>query len=388
MDQFTHDDLKPLIDHTDNPIVSIYMPTIRAGREVRQNATRFKNMIKQAQNRLAELKLEEGPLANQLNKAAELHDNDDWWQHQSDGLAMFLTEDRFEKYRVPLSFAELVTVNTTAHVRPLVRLLQGDGQFYVLAVSQNDVRLLFGTHYSVDELTPDELPSDLRSALNIDEYVSSLQQHSTGKPAMAGSMTFHGHGGSDLDVQKKDEIKQYFHRINDALESYFGTERTPLVFAGVDYLFPIFREACHYNNLVDKAVQGNPDDLKVDELHKHAWEILAPQFEQSRKAAVARFQNSGKEQATTDVLELIAAARQGAIDTLLLDGSQHIWGTIDGESGAFHESKAQAADSEELLNHVAVQTLRTGGTVYSCPTESMPSGESAAAVLRFPVTTS
>ena len=35
--------------------------------------------------------------------------------------------------------------------------------------------------------------------MNIDEYTSWLQQHSTGGPDVAGSMLFQGHGGSAME---------------------------------------------------------------------------------------------------------------------------------------------------------------------------------------------
>ena len=44
-----------------------------------------------------------------------------------------------------LHFDELMVVAPGFHVMPLLALLTGDGLFYVLALSQNQVRLLAGT---------------------------------------------------------------------------------------------------------------------------------------------------------------------------------------------------------------------------------------------------
>lgn len=386
MNQFTADDLKRLVENTDKPVASIYMPTHRAGREVNQNAIRFKNVMTLANQHLTERFAGEHSLEAQLQEAAKLETDDEWWQHQSDGLAMFLTADRFDRYRLPLDFDESVTVGRRFYVRPMIRLLQGDGRFYVLAVSQNRVRLLEGTHYSVDELDPAQLPSDLRTALNIDEYTSALQQHSTGKPDAGSAMTFHGHGGSDMDVQKQDEIRQFFHQISAAMDSYFGAERTPLVFSGVDYLFPIFRDTCHYNGLIEQAVSGNPDELRVEDLHRQAWGVVEPRFTAERDAAVQRFRDaSGSLRGTAELNEIIRAARQGAIDTLLLAEDQRQWGVVDVQTDQMQPTDENADDAEELFNHAAVYTLTNGGTVYSLPYDRMPDGKQAAALLRFPL---
>jgi len=42
-----------------------------------------------------------------------------------------------------------VVVSDRFHLKPLLPLLTGDGRFYILALSQNQVRLLQGTRYSV-----------------------------------------------------------------------------------------------------------------------------------------------------------------------------------------------------------------------------------------------
>ena len=88
-----------------------------------------------------------------LEPASKLLQDSHFWQHQSDGLAIFLSSNRARRYRLPLNFAELVVVADHFHISPLLPLFTGDGQFYILALSQNEVRLLLGTRYSVSEVT-------------------------------------------------------------------------------------------------------------------------------------------------------------------------------------------------------------------------------------------
>lgn len=385
MDPFTRDHLKDLAEALVEPAVSVYMPTFRSGREVRQNVIRFKNLVKQASVQLSARGMDDEEVRHLLAEASSLEANDDWWQHQSDGLAMFLAPERFDCYRVPLGFEELVTVGKRFDVRPMVWLLQGDGRFYVLAASQNRVRLFEGTRFSVSELEPTGLPSDLRSALNIDEYTSSLQQHSTGGPDAAGSMLFHGHGGSDMDVKKKDEILPFFRRINTALSAYFDNDRVPLVFAGVDYLFPVFQQACDHKGLVETAVTGNPDDLAAEKIHEQAWAVVEPIFQKSRESAWKRFHDLAEsESATDDIGEIIQAAIVGQIDTLLFADGAEQWGVVDEQSGAVASDSPSSEDAEELINYAAVHTLINGGAVYALTPNRFANDKAAGAVLRYP----
>jgi hypothetical protein len=386
MDTFTRGDLQRISSMTAEPALSIYMPTYRAGREVRQNATRLKNLLNQARQQLDCYGLEPRQIDKMLEEISKLEADDNWWQNQSDGLAMFVAPDRFERYRLPLDFSELVTVAKRFHVRPVVSLLQSDGRFYVLAVSQNRVRLLEATRYGVEELHPAHLPTDLRSALNVDEYVSTLQQHSTSTPRVAGGMMFHGQGGADMDVRKRSEIVQFFHRIDAALTKYFGGDRTPLLFAGVDYLFPLFRETCDYHGLVDDAVSGNPDDLTAMEIHEQAWRVMEPRFAAERDAALGRYRNAASgELAESDVVRIMRAARSGAIETLVVSAEAQRWGIIDEHSGAVQLTNANVEGAEELLNYAAVQTLIANGTVFSVSSERLPHGEEVVALLRYPL---
>lgn len=385
MDRFTRDDLKRLTSVDADAAVSLFMPTYRAGREVRQNAIRFKNLGKRVEEQLASRGVAEDRRDSLSAKFASLEQDDSWWQHQSDGLALFYSNDDLETYRVPLDLDELVVVGPRIHLRPMVRMLQADGPFYLLAVSQNRVRLLSGTQYSIAELDVDALPADLRSALNIDEYVSSLQQHTGSYADDAGSaLLFHGHGGAGMEVQKKDEIKQFFHRIDDALNSYFGQENIPLVFAGVDYLFPIFREASSYAHLLAEPVEGNPDDLTPEQLHPRAWSVIEPRFEKSRAEAIERYGDAvGAGLSASKLSEVLRAARQGAIDTLILAEGEQYWGRVDEETWTTEDASRDDPEAEELLNYAAVHTLAAGGQVFSASRHAMPDKLTTAAILRF-----
>ena len=388
MDAFTVDDLRRLTATDGAARISIYLPTFRTGKEVRQNALRFKNLIRRAEQ-IAEHRFPDRvALRRNIERAAEWIQDHHWWQHQGEGLAVFLDEDRVDRVRMPRSVDENVYVGSTFHILPLLATYQGDGRFHVLAVSQKRVRLLEGSKYSIDELEDHQLPSDLRSALNIDEYQRHLQQHSTGTSNIAGTMLFHGQGGGAMDVRKRDEIQTFFQRIDNALEKQYGRDNIPLVFAGVDYLFPICREASHYRMLIDQSVAGNMDDVPPSQLHDDAWQIVAPRFAAAQDAAVSRMQASvGSPMTVRSLPKIVRAARQAAIDTLLVAEGREKVGVVNEQSDDTTLTDDAADDAEELLNYSAVYTLAAGGTVYSVPSQDLPDHSDAMALLRLPLPT-
>lgn len=150
MDIFSRDELRPLIEvHTVGCIsVSIYMPTFRAGRaDVQQNPVRLKNLLREAQERLEKIGLRRAEAHAYLGPAQSLLDDGTFWLDMSDGLVVFLSKDYFRYYRLPTEFTELVVVANRFHIKPLLPMLATDGRFYVLAISQNTVRLLQCTRW-------------------------------------------------------------------------------------------------------------------------------------------------------------------------------------------------------------------------------------------------
>jgi hypothetical protein len=71
-------------------------------------------------------------------------------------------------------------------MKPLLPLLSGDGQFYILALSQNGVRLLQGTRYSVSEVELEDIPGDLAETLRHDDHGQPLPFHTRVSAAASG----------------------------------------------------------------------------------------------------------------------------------------------------------------------------------------------------------
>lgn len=59
MQPLSIDEIKTLVENTQSPCVSLYMPTQKAGPETRQNPIRFKNLIREAEERLTEMGMDD-----------------------------------------------------------------------------------------------------------------------------------------------------------------------------------------------------------------------------------------------------------------------------------------------------------------------------------------
>jgi hypothetical protein len=388
MDILTRAELEQLMRKEQQWCVSIYMPTHRTGVETQQGTIRLKNLLGKAEKDLSDRGMSRRDVQKMLDPLTKLLQDSYFWQHQSDGLAIFITSNRVRSYRLPLNFEEFVAVMDHFHIKPLLPLFTGDGQFYILALSQNEVRLLLGTRYSVSEVDIGQVGGSLAEAIPSVNHQMSQQLHtsgSTGGMSGSGSVTFHGQGGGSEEKAKK-ELLRYFRLVADGLTEFLKGDQVPLVLAGVEYLLPIYKEANTYPNLIDTVIKGNPDLLSADELHKSAWEIIRPLFQAAQEEAFAHYQQLAGQasERVADTLEkIVPAAYHGQVETLFVAAGEQQWGILNPVTNEIELHDQIESGDEPLLDLAAVHTYLKGGTVYAVEPEMVPGGTSAAAVLRY-----
>ncbi len=378
-------ELQALTQMSREPCVSIYLPTHEAGPQTRQDPIRLKNLIGQAQERLvAEASWTETEAEAMLQPVTMLLEQPDFWQHQQQGLAIFCKPDFFQTYRLPLSFEALVVVTHRFHIKPLIRLLTNETEFLILAISQNQLRLFQATQYTIHAMDLDDVPQSLAEALQYDDPEKQLQFHS-GNSADSTPM-YHGHGVGTTD--NKDEILRYFQKVEGGLQPLLWDHQIPLVFAGVDYLFPIYQQANSYPLLLEDCVSGNPDQLKPTELHQQAWPIAHSYFQKTQQQAIAQYQDQTETNLTSaDLTNIVLAAHEGQVETLFVTQGTQQWGKFDLQTRKVetHSSESPQNFDEDLLDLATVQTWLQGGHVYVLEPEQMPTDASLAAVLRYPL---
>jgi len=383
------DEFKALVEQSHNCCVSLYMPTIQAGAEVQQNPIRFKNLIKQAETLLQEQGNLRSPEALELLQPALELDQEDFWRHQSQGLAIFIADGVFRYYCLPLEFEELAVVSDRFYLNPLLPLLTGDGKFLLLALSQKQVRLFEGSRYSIQEIELEDVPTSVDAALLYDETAKEGQfRISTPKGGTNNSFqhagTFHGQGSPDQDEPQAD-ILQFFHMLDQALQKYFRNEQAPLVLAGVEYLLPIYQEANTYPHLVNTILPvENVGIFKPEEMQEKVWSVVEPYYTEAQNAAIDLYHELvGTGKASADLKETVAGAYYGRVDQLFVAVGVQQWGNFDPQANELQlHSEAKPGD-EDLLNAAAVQTLLNGGVVYAVEPDSVPDHAPIAAVFRY-----
>lgn len=385
MQLISQNEIQSLLRKDGGFCVSIFLPTVRVG-DTQQNKIRFKNLLRTAEKRLEEHGIRGSEAAAILEPARKLLDDPAWWEHQEDGLAVFLAQDVFQSFRLPIDFRELVAVETRFHLKPLFPLLNGDGHFYILSLTKREIRLFSGYRFSVQEVDLGDMPSTFEEVLGDLTRRASVFQTGSSK-SVTRSPIFPGHGLMEDDY--KAEIQKFFTLVDDNLArlAVDVDREAPFVLAGVEYLLPLFKEATRLPNVMEEALTGNPEGLSPEELHAKAWEIVEPYFLREQKRASERFgELQGTGRATWDIREILPAAHDGRIDSLFTARGERIWGTYDPETRQIdfqEEQAAQGNGSEDLIDRAAVQTFLHGGKVFAVEQQEVPQGYATAAVFRY-----
>ena len=265
-------------------------------------------------------------------------------------------------------------------------LLSGDGRFYLLALSEDEVRLWQCTHYGFKKIAlPATTPPDLKAALAFDHFDREQQFHWHTGIAPASAVASHGKG---MDQLKKENLLRYFQQVAKGLHEVLREERAPLILAGVDYLLPIYREANSYRTLIDEGITGNPEDEKIssEELHKKAWKIVAPIFQEAREAALSNYQQLAgyrSSRASDNIRQIVMESRNGRISTLLFASGWEQWGSIEPSSNEVSLHGSQQPCDYDLIDYSVAQTIINRGDVYPIETGMMPNGSLLAAVFRY-----
>lgn len=381
----TKDELLELSKVQDVTCVSIFIPTHRGGQETLEgkDALHLKNQLKEVRKKLEAEHMNERDIESIEQPIHELLEDSEFWRHQSDGLAVFISEGIFKTYTVPVSFEPLTYISNSFYLLPLISIFNEEGMFYILTISTGDVKFYEGTKYEITEIDiQDLIPSQLEDRVGYDYEQKNVQFKS--QKGDKEEATFHGH--DDAGDEAKKEMMLFFRAVDKGLMTILSdAQEPPMVICGLDSHFSIYREVNSYQNLFPENISVNPADVDLVSLHDEARELLAPYFSKDRKTKKEKFfevQGTGK--SSVRIEEIVPAAVDGKVDTLFVQKGSDIFGIYDpGQRNVIIRDEDQTPNVS-LLNMIAIKTLDQGGRIYFEDKESMPDDTSIVnAVFRY-----
>lgn len=362
---FSTEKIDALLESKTYPAISIYLPTSRAG-QVAEDRIRLKNQLQRAEEKLEALGFNRRAFDPWLKPAHELVEDDEFLNHLSDGLALYIAPDFFQVEEAPIDFEEQVMVGREFYLKPILGLLDRDDRFFILALSQKDVRFFEGHHYSIiPVIIHDLVPQSLKEATRVDERINTLQYHTS---AGRNQATYHGHERSDDHL-----IEDFLRQVNDGLMEMLHDEKPPLVLAGTEELVGIYRQVNTYPFLYEHYVHGNPDAWDPVLLQEKAWEVIQPHFERQLERQKDLYKEAvAMERGSLQLSELLPAAQNGRLDVLFLQKDAQNPGAYDAEKQRLDHEPEDPDQAWDLLDRLAKFAYRNKAKIYNLPADHMP----------------
>lgn len=384
VDSVTIRDVVNLLAEVDGPVLSAYIPMQPPGRDTRQNALQLRAVLTRAEEQWHACGFEPKRIKELLKTAKDLLEDDLFWQDQGATLCLFTSMRGLRRWRLRAEIPPQFYTDHCFHVRPLMPCLDDDRVFFLLAVSQNEVRFWRGKGHAMEQIPVPAVDKGLAKTLHFDRPEPASQAHSS-QPGVKGKegAAFHGQGGA-ADA-RKDEILQFFRDVDRAVAAHLHSQTAPLYFAGVSYLFPIYQKANRYRNLVDRPIEGNPELLSADDLRAMIAADMRNQSKPSRASLDRFFEQAGSGKTSVNLAEIALAAARGQVDTLFVVADAHRWGRVDPSNGHVEFLADQTRDACDVYEHAVGNILTHHGQVFVLDPPEMPDNELIGAIYRYPL---
>ncbi|MEX1663257.1 hypothetical protein AB4874_16705 [Thioclava sp. 15-R06ZXC-3] len=366
----TNPEIRALFEARADACVSIYLPTTPETQNVALSRISFGNLTRTALEQLDAADFDKRRRAALEEKLLALDEDDDFWRLQANSLAVLATPDSLRTYRLATEVTKTVEVSDRFYLKPLMRAMAFPQHAFVLALSENDVRLIevFADHPATVISLPD-LPDSAADA--------------TGRASVNNPGTGSGHGNAQ---GQKSLLLKYLRKVDAALRPVMAGRETPLILAATEPLGPIFRSVNSYTGLLAEGISASPDSMSESALASGARSVLDGYYAAQIEAATALFhERIGSHRAITDLGAVARAATFGAVDLLLVDINEVVPGTVDETDGTVVLATKPGAANYGVIDELTGRTILAGGKVLAVCRADMPDGAAVAAILRSPV---
>jgi hypothetical protein len=370
LDLPTAQEIKALNKERADACVSIYLQTTPVSQNSDASRIQLVNLARQAREQLVAKDFDKRRMASLMEQFDDLADDQDFWQEQANSLALLATPDSLRSYRLASKLSDTVQVSDRFHLKPLLRSITFPHSAFVLALSENAVRLV--------EVSAGLAPVTVAIAGMPKSAASSVGKSTLNDRAPSGRIQ----GAEGQNVR----FRQYARQVNAALRAVLAGRDTPLILAATGRLSSVFRSVNSYPHLLAEGIDDSPERITDAQLADASRPLLDASYQRevaSLRDLYAKRADQGR--ATSDLSDAGRAATFGAIEALMVDIDKVVPGQINEETGAITFVENPDANTYGVIDEIAGRALANGARVLGVPQADLPGGSDLAAILRYPI---
>lgn len=383
MRQITIERLIGLLAADEPPCISLYQPTHRQHPENQQDPIRYRNLLGEMETTLR-AKYPTREVRAILERFQAFARDDQFWNHRTDGLAIFSSPVRFEIFELQRPIRELLVVADSFHTKPLIRILQSADRYQILCLNRQEARLYEGNRDALDPVELTDVPSTITEVLG-DERSPSTQAVGTYGTRAGGGGTAIRHEHEPRSDKVEAEMDRFFRAVDRGiLEHHSRPSGLPLLLAALPESHEPFRRVSRNPFLLPDGITMNPDSFSLDQLRAQSWTHIEPFYLARLEALKENFHTAWSQQtASADLSDVAKAATAGRVGTLLVEADRVIPGVLDRTTGAIRSGDSEGPHVGDMLDDLGELVLAKSGEVVVVPAERMPTKSGLAAIFRF-----
>ena len=325
------------------------------------------NHIQQALKKLESEKINKRRLADLQQQFQEATGPLDFCLTQAQSLALLATPDIYHIYRLANNLVNQLEIGDRFYLKPLFRALTFDQTAYILALSENEVKVI-GLFREQDP-EPLEVPGLPESAISALSLPSLTASHKGPENPVDGT-------------ERKMRLENYAKKVNEALTPLARSNEAPFILASTEPLASIFRSQATIG-LAEETIALGPDKIPDHELVKLARPILDDYYGRELDRVRDLFeQRSGQKRVALDGADVAKAATFGLVDLAMVDFDNVEPGVIDDLGNIVFTSEA---GSYGLVDEIVKRSMENGARVIAVRDKDMVGDTGVAAILRYPL---
>ena len=350
------EDLKKLA-HQTGPCVTIQVPAFRPGSGDGSREVNLRQLTHKAVRQLRNL--DRHAEAEQVIAGLEHLVTTLPADHGGPGITLFCAPGFAAAYETR-GVREQVTVGDDFYLLPHLESAQAPGVFFILGLSQNQLRLLRYEHGYCTELPlPAGVPASLEAAGAFDKTDHNVEGRSPGGPSSGGMRGIRFSVSADHDSEA-EYLRHFFEAVDRGLKATL--HGAPLFLAGVREEINLYRKAAKYPNILAADCPGNPTHSSLDQIAHHAFAGALREYRAACDRVLTAFSEVPNKEVTW--AGVVRAAEEGRIRRLLV-------------------AEDPPAESRNAVSRVVTVALRNGAQICSFPGASVADYGPATAELRY-----
>ena len=362
----TREELIDLAEMRSDICLSIYLQTTPITQNQHASQIELKNLLKSALVQLEKSGHDKKRIEMLEENITHVMEQEDFWEFHAHTLSVLATPDCIRTFCLANRIETHMEIADRFHIKPLFRALSFTHSAYILALSENEVRLVeFFSDAAPEVIKVSDMPKDALDAAGKASLTSSL------------SYLFHESGSRGY----KSRLFTYARKIDDALRPFLLQSNAPLILVATEPMHSIFRSVASFKNLVEEAVSISPDRLNLTEL----VDMARPVLDRHNHKQVGTFkelyeERAGQKRASTELAEIARAATFGMVSHLMVDFDMVLRGAVD-EAGEI--TLSDKPEAYGILDEIVRRAFLCGADVLAVRKEDMKGKSGVAAIFRY-----